>query len=610
MFDMDPSLYTNSFCAKRVILHQHDVPSMEINLDGTPQRVANVAKRRQVLTRHRSAEYRAVESSTEANEMTPAPINKFLSSSLDALPQLMRHGKRVCDKNNYPLVPYHDIITEYRQLAQSQFRRIYYDLSRGIGVRDDGINYLFKSGTNDISTSTYGMYGEIRPSCLQKICAEMQRFGLDNRSVILDLGSGRGAPNLLFAHQAPVFASIGIELCPVSYTSSVHNIIQYLKVDIARMISEITGFSSDEDDKSNFLTEDNAAVEEPETPLRTPKRKLASMSKFDASKYGTSVEHNSCNSVATQYQNYSMYVDETSETPRGSQSKSSSDDGSLFYDTLKKFSEVPSSLGAGFCNEDISAFDNFDGASHIYSFDIAMEKALVNNIVRQFVNTKTAWLFASFNSDLIERFELRECFLAARIPCQMYKSGERRCCYVYVKRDWEKIKCVHDAHISRLYGLSTEDSNQRQNTAGLSRTTRSGRRSATASVPTSQKTTRASIGDADISTKTMLLSQFNEPVNVLELVKLAKMPLEVQLGWYLAKVSRPDVVLTRSKTINTIDQMRRGLCEHRSKLLEIIATSSEPKNTLKYVTSLQRHIQQKYMPVRSFPLPVKWGGIT
>ncbi|ORM42202.1 uncharacterized protein BXIN_0999 [Babesia sp. Xinjiang] len=621
---MDPSVYGAAFCAKRGFSHQQDDADLAADIEGTPRRMFNMAKRRQLVRSNRSADYRNVDSPGETLDLISGHVNRYQSTSMDALPNLLQ--RRNCGSGNdcSPPRPCPDGLSDYRQLAQSQFRRLYYDLSRGIGIRDEGLSYLFKSGVNDISTSTYGMYGEIRPSCLHKICAEMQRFGLDNRSVILDLGSGRGAPNFLFSHRVQVFASIGIELCPVGYASSVHNLVHYLKVDVSRLICEVTGFGQNLDIRPFTPVGEKecpVGICDTDTSLKTPvTKRLSMLNGYSCNSSPASKQTTQSDSVTTQYQSYSMYADDTCATPVAlTSSRSNSDDGCEYYRALHRFSTLPSTLGVGFCNEDIAAFDNFNGASHVYSFDVAMEKALVNNMVRQFINTRTAWLFASFNGDLIEHYELSNCFLASRVPCQMYKSGERRCCYIYVKRDWQLIKREHDAQIEELFGLSTSvipahveampaipvHLAHPSDALGLNLCT-AGCRFTMPIPPIYRKPAQFHIAAAPRTTKSVLLSRFNEPVDVLELVKLTKMPLEVQLGWYLLKISRPDVVLTRSKRINSLDNMRRSLCEDRSKLLEIIATSPEPTIAMKYVGNLQRHIRQQYMPVRCFPTPTTW----
>ncbi|GBE59516.1 hypothetical protein, conserved [Babesia ovata] len=606
---MDSLTHGHHMASKRV--HSH--PEEEDNYSGADCGVdghitCGGSKRRQVEGQM-LADLHKVEPVSEPTDMATGSPSNLVSCSIGDIPQLLSHRRcrsgdtqRTVSSN-----PCNDPFEEYSQLARSIFRRIYYDLSRGIEVGDNGISYLFKSCINDISTSTYGMYGEIRPACLAKVCEEMVRFGMDERSVVVDLGSGRGAPNFLFAHQVRVFASIGIELCPVSYGLSVHNLMHYLKLDVASGIRELTSFGGVNvgdvlSPISEVLAKKLSSVE-PDDTMQTPQRnRLTKDDNDDSASSGERTALGVNDSVVTNYESSSTYGDSTSATPT-KDTESSNDDEEAFYRAMHRMSVTPSKLSVAFCNEDISAFDHFEGASHLYSFDIAMEKALVNNIVRQFSNTRSAWLFASFNGDLIERFELKDCFLANRIPCQMYKSGERRFCYIYVKNNWEQLKMEHDAAISEMFGLPlpTNATPPQPEVATTGRKLRP-RRSRT---PT-RGGNAASSDSSDTplkSAKSMLVSQFDEPVGLIEAVKLAKMPLEAQLGWYAKKIARPQEVVTRSKVVNSTERVRMGLASQRSKLLEMIATSTDPRNTAKYVGMLKRHLQQKYMPTRSFAPP-------
>ncbi|CDR96412.1 hypothetical protein, conserved [Babesia bigemina] len=573
-----------------------------------PGMLYGVPKRRQVASQI-SADFRHVEPVSEPADIAAGYASHVVTGSIGDFPDLLNHRHRCAGHVQRTVsTPCSDPYAEYNQFARSLFRRVYYDLSRGIDVVDSGIGYLFKSSINDISTSTYGMYGEIRPACLMKICDEMRRFGLDERSVVVDLGSGRGAPNFLFAHHVRVFASIGIELCPVSYALSVHNLLHYLKVDVARSIRENTcfggvGVGGDGVSPIAAALAAKLSTADSDNAMQTPRRKRHTKDYNEDDTSSCERTASGVNdSVVTQYEGGSTYADSTSATPT-KEMISSNDDGEAFYRAMHRVSVTPSSLGVGFCNEDISAFDHFEGASHLYSFDIAMEKALVNNIVRQFANTRSAWLYASFNGDLIERFELRDCFLASRIPCQMYKSGERRFCYIYVKNNWERLKMEHDAAISEMFGLPLpmNCAPMQPKVASSGRTLRP-RRSQT---PAHGGDAAAPAAPAPPlkSVKSVLLSQFDEPVGVIESVKLAKMPLEAQIGWYSKKIARPQEVMTRSKVVNSIERVRMGFVSHRSKLLELIATSPDPREAAKYVGLLRRHIQQKYMPMRSFAPP-------
>nr|BAN65095.1 conserved hypothetical protein [Babesia bovis] len=368
----------------------------------------------------------------------------------------------------------------------------------------------------------------------------------------------------------------------------------------------MTGFCTYEEIKAYVLPKAQYVIKEEDKldpTMVTPTAKLDSVKlELLSGRSNTSKRCTNSDSVNTHYQNYSNHGDETSATPQGSHSSTSSDDDSLYYRVLNEFTKMHSTLAVGFCNEDIAAFDHFEGASHIYSFDAAMEKALVNNIVRQFKNTKGAWLLASFVGNLIEDYDLTGCFLASRIPCQMYKSGERRCCYIYVKNNWEMIKQSHDWMIAEKFGLCQRPEATNVKTQDVVNRIPKNRCTCNGAKKVSIKNSGHIVPTGvDNSTCYAVLSQFYEPVSIMELIKLAKMPLEKQIGWYQAKRHRPDFVLTRSRTTNIIDQKRRALCQQRNKLVELIATATDIKSTSNYVKALQKHIQQNYEPAFTFP---------
>ncbi|KAK1444394.1 hypothetical protein BgAZ_103000 [Babesia gibsoni] len=590
--------------------------------DGTPKRKSNFSKRRQVLERQLSDGKDNLEDNSSSIFAFHGEITNVNKCNIGISPPLMgidEYGSGMYDGVS-PTLPIERSLEEYRHLAHSQFRRIYYDLSRGIGIPNDGVGYLFKYAINDISTSTYGMYGEIRISCLKRICKEMERFGLDDRSVVLDLGSGRGVPSIMFAHQKRVFASLGIELCPVSYELSVNNLLHYLKLDVVKCVLENTDFGK--------ASKSGAQVKQPaydfkgeyEEPTCTPRNSRLNKDASSGCNIATISKSDLLGSVDTHYDDGSTEVGEMDVTPI----REIGDDGA-YYRALDSFKRVAPSLGLAFCNEDISAFDHYNGATHIYSFDIAMEKALVNNIVRQFINTKTAWLFASFNSDLLERFALPDCFLAAKIPCQMYKSGENRCCYIYVKNGWEKIKKHYDCIIAGLMvdikpgnavTVNTDSFNTQLDAMSNLQHNENNENDQTTFKWSNELPSYPMISD-DLSPEThdekmsgrpfdVMLSRFNEPVQVIELMKLAKMSLGAQMGWYMKKMNRTGAVMTRSKRLNGISVLKARLCQYRSKLMEFIATSADEETTEKYVEMLRNHINNMYMAVHSLPNPPTW----
>ena len=68
---------------------------------------------------------------------------------------------------------------------------------------------LYRSESKRLSTSLEAMYGEISEHSLYKIIQSIQEFGMNSESVFLDLGSGRGVPNIVFSSIYSITASIG-----------------------------------------------------------------------------------------------------------------------------------------------------------------------------------------------------------------------------------------------------------------------------------------------------------------------------------------------------------------------------------------------------------------
>eukprot|EP00919_Chromeraceae_sp_WS-2016_P018146 GHVR01043118.1.p1 GENE.GHVR01043118.1~~GHVR01043118.1.p1 ORF type:complete len:224 (+),score=113.99 GHVR01043118.1:133-804(+) len=97
-------------------------------------------------------------------------------------------------------------------------------------VNNDLCSFLFSGENNNVVTSDAGMYGECTKSSLLNVFTTLKdKYMLDKDSVFLDLGSGRGVPNLLAACNFPLLASIGVELDRNAYMLSVQNVMRSLK---------------------------------------------------------------------------------------------------------------------------------------------------------------------------------------------------------------------------------------------------------------------------------------------------------------------------------------------------------------------------------------------
>eukprot|EP01071_Lankesteria_metandrocarpae_P002695 Lankesteria_metandrocarpae@DN2484_c0_g1_i1.p1 len=93
---------------------------------------------------------------------------------------------------------------------------------RRLIVASNSLLNIVKSLTvGTVGTSNEGMYGENRISCLVALCDLLtEHFLMDKESIFVDIGSGRGIPNIVAAVYAGVKSSVGIELDNDVYHSS------------------------------------------------------------------------------------------------------------------------------------------------------------------------------------------------------------------------------------------------------------------------------------------------------------------------------------------------------------------------------------------------------
>ncbi|KAF8819482.1 hypothetical protein IE077_000957 [Cardiosporidium cionae] len=324
--------------------------------------------------------------------------------------------------------------------------------------------FLFKGPMMQLGTSTVGMYGEISEAGIRSVAEQMCNFGLDEYSVVLDLGSGRGVPNVIFAHYTNIFSSIGIEKCEQAFT----NCLTVVKTLLER-------------ESEAFKT--NSMDEHCHYPAR----------------------------------------------------------------------------GIAFANEDLSAFDHFEGVTHFYSFDAAMEGALINN---EYLH---AVLVLDFFCNLCSRFGLKKAIMSTKISVNMTGSGEGRTCFIYLKEDWESIKKKAKAFLLHRIMQKTDDS------------------------PSSFKPA-SSISLSQWYAQCRALKK-EQPLYAEDLIKLTKAPLSTQIRWYSRLLNKTFYgVLTRSqknKLWGTKINERKRQSLARDKLLEMIANGKSPLLIKRYRKKLQ-----------------------
>jgi len=91
--------------------------------------------------------------------------------------------------------------------------------------RNSTHRFLFSGENWSIGTSDTGMYGECREKSLGNAFDILEKkYALDESSVFMDLGSGRGVPSILAASMTKCLASLGIEMDEKASMLSLQNL--------------------------------------------------------------------------------------------------------------------------------------------------------------------------------------------------------------------------------------------------------------------------------------------------------------------------------------------------------------------------------------------------
>ncbi|PFH33784.1 hypothetical protein BESB_080000 [Besnoitia besnoiti] len=291
------------------------------------------------------------------------------------------------------------VMEEMNDVAEAAAR--VYDL--GGDSKERPTAFLYRGCAAQVATSTAGMYGEMVESSVRQVVQYMRHYGGDEFSVFLDLGSGRGAPSCIALYQQPWLACLGIEKCPQAYSLSLetHRTVLRREMNQSESIPPPSVLPS---------------------VLSPPQSDHCGR---DSSSAG------SCTGVV-----------QGASPNRGEPSGSLCGGG-------RPGGRVPRRRMC-FQQEDLSAFYHLEGVTHVYSFDAAMEGPLINWIVQMFMRTKTWYLYASFRSDLISKFDLGGASLVGQVSSSMWVSSEGRTTYIYVKNNWRACKAYHRRWLRRF----------------------------------------------------------------------------------------------------------------------------------------------------------------
>lgn len=116
------------------------------------------------------------------------------------------------------------------------------------------ISFLWRGVNVDLGTSDEGMYGEIREKGLKKIFSKMSKYGMDKSSILLDIGSGRGVPNIVASFQNNLFSSIGIELDENAFFLSLSNHLHILESSEEKIENSDHGCSNNQSTSTHSET--------------------------------------------------------------------------------------------------------------------------------------------------------------------------------------------------------------------------------------------------------------------------------------------------------------------------------------------------------------------
>ena len=100
-----------------------------------------------------------------------------------------------------------DIIRSYQLIEKS-----------AMGVGGDGT-----PGDERVSPNSTPLYGELSlKSIVQVVNFLKNKANMDDKSLFLDVGSGRGLPSIFVSLMSDVYLSYGIEIVPIRYQLSMH----------------------------------------------------------------------------------------------------------------------------------------------------------------------------------------------------------------------------------------------------------------------------------------------------------------------------------------------------------------------------------------------------
>eukprot|EP00921_Rhytidocystis_pertsovi_P007462 GHVQ01012402.1.p2 GENE.GHVQ01012402.1~~GHVQ01012402.1.p2 ORF type:complete len:677 (-),score=61.61 GHVQ01012402.1:2831-4861(-) len=371
--------------------------------------------------------------------------------------------------------------------------------------------FLFKGENPNLITSAAGMYGEIKQKDIITILNEMEKYGLDEDSVFLDIGSGRGVPSIMAAYSGRIKAAIGIEQDYGAYAMSLRE-LHTVQIREAQLM-----------DKWGF-------------------------------------------------------------------------DPMVFSPRVR----------VSFTLEDATAYDHFDGVTHIYSFNAGMPGHVTNRLVRAFEASSTAWLFASYRKNLIETFRLANCDIVTQVKTSMTHSSEAHQCYFFVKRNWQQIR-EEARRIGFHKSINLLPQCLGTDCSVMGSSAPDGVLAGTGSSAPASGTVRLSPclepynSPEDYCFK---LNEWQEPSDIIEVVRLALCPLQAQKDWGAAKTVRWMTRGTRRKQLDPLQERRKEAWKHRDSILFALADTYErPSSAINLQLAAKQDLLTSSEQVSPVPTP-------
>uniref|UniRef100_A0A0G4I5H8 DOT1 domain-containing protein n=1 Tax=Chromera velia CCMP2878 TaxID=1169474 RepID=A0A0G4I5H8_9ALVE len=309
-----------------------------------------------------------------------------------------------------------------------------------------------------MGSSDEGMYGECTAKSLFNVFDVLkEKCGLDETSVFLDLGSGRGVPSLLAAWGTPCLANLGVELDKNAWRLSVQNLNRALRiVDEDEEEEEEGGEEGGEPQAA--AAEGLTGEEDPVLPRRdnAEEEAVTNGGMQEAGQEGVEEKTEETDQKESNEQGQEEGIQKEEEENEEKQVEEGLQDqveasGDIEERQQEEGGERLSlpPFRSAFLEANMGTLMDFSPATHVYAFDCAMPPELVLETVMIFNLSLHSFCYISFRRDLASAFGLAG-DLVAQVPMHMTVSGEGRTAFVFLKRKWGLIRELNSRVLGRI----------------------------------------------------------------------------------------------------------------------------------------------------------------